>query len=284
MGGRHRDAIAFAIPPIARIPSMSHSSVPVSAVIVCFNEQELIGECLESVAFCDEIVIVDSGSTDRTIEIIEDFRSKGYPIRLIHRAWTGYASQKQFALEHATMPWLMVVDADEQIDADLRESIREIVQDDGSPISAWQVRRRDWLAGYGLAHPYVLHNRILRLFRNGKVRIDPEITIHEMFIVDGPTSLIRSGLLLHMRDLSLEDDVARANAYSTQKSSLRANQRVSPSTTRLFLTPPYTFIKFYFLKRYFLCGRPGFIYSMMMMFYSFLTEAKIFRSSLKDDD
>lgn len=258
---------------------MTHSPVPVSAVIVCLDERELIGKCLDSLAFCAEIVIVDAGSTDGTLAIVEQYQSAGFPIRLIHNPWPGYAPQKKFALEQATMPWCFVVDADEQVDEALGASVAAIAEDTDSPVNGYQVRRRDWLTGYGHAHRLVLHNRLFRLFRNGKVSVDPDSTIHETYIVEGPTSLIRSGLLLHMRNLSLENEVIRANSYSTQKSAIRLAQGAKPSAARLLLSPPYTFFKFYFLKRYFLCGLPGFIYSMMMMFYSFLTEAKLFRIS-----
>ena len=261
---------------------MPPSSTLVSALIVCQNEQALIAKCLESVSFCAEIVVIDSGSTDGTIEIIERYQQRGYPIRLMHHAWSGYGPQKQFALDQASMPWSLIVDADERIDDDLRTSIMSIVADDRSPINGWRLRRRDWLAGYGQAHRHVVHNRILRLFRSGKVKIDPETPIHETFLVEGPTSLISRGLLLHMRNLSIEDDLARASTYARQKATNKLRQGVKPSVIHLCLTPPYTFIKFYLLKRYFLCGRAGFIYSMMMMIYSFLTEAKLHRISSQD--
>ncbi len=256
---------------------------PVSAVVICRDERDLIGECIESVGFCAEIVVVDSGSTDGTLEIIEGYRAKGYPIRLRHQDWLGYARQKQFALELASQPWLLVIDADERVDEQLRASIVAISQAPDPEVSGWYVRRRDWLPGYGLAHPFVLHNRILRLFRNGKARLAPDRPIHETYLVDGPTATIKRGLLLHMRDLSIEDDVARANDYSTLKAAMQKGEGRKPSTVRLVFSPPFTFVKFYLLKRYFLCGRPGFIYAMMMMVYSFLTEAKLFRASLGGD-
>ena len=102
---------------------MPDSKTPVSAVIVCQNEQDLIGECLDSLEFCAEIVIVNSGSTDGTLEIIEKYRADGYPIRLLHHAWQGYALQKEFALQQATASWCLVIDADERVDGALRQSI-----------------------------------------------------------------------------------------------------------------------------------------------------------------
>jgi glycosyltransferase involved in cell wall biosynthesis len=263
---------------------MARFGSPVTAAIVCMNEAELIGACLDSVDFCAEIIVVDSGSTDGTLGIIERYRAEGFPITLLSQDWLGYARQKQFALDHATQPWWLVIDADEQVDSELKASIAATVEADDPKFSAWHIRRCDWLTGYGHAHRLVLHNRILRLLRAGKARIDPDSTMHEAYFIDGAKGFIKRGLLLHMRDLTLEDDVARANKYSTDKSAVQRAQGRKASALRLFLSPPFTFMKFYLLKRYFLCGRPGFIYSMMMMFYSFLTEAKSYRASLDADE
>ncbi|HEY6633028.1 MAG TPA: glycosyltransferase family 2 protein [Rhizobiaceae bacterium] len=263
---------------------MARFASPVTAAIVCKNEAELIGACLESVDFCAEIVVVDSGSTDGTLEIVERYRAEGFPIRLIHQDWLGYARQKQLALDHATQPWRLVIDADEQVDGELKAAIVATVEADDPKFSAWYIRRCDWLTGYGHAHRWVLHNRILRLLRAGKTRIDPDSTMHEAYFVDGAKGMIRRGLLLHMRDLTIEADVARANSYSTDKSAVQRALGRKASAFRLFLSPPFTFLKFYLLKRYILCGQPGFIYAMMMMFYSFLTEAKSYRASLGEDE
>ncbi len=251
---------------------------PVTAVIICKNEADLIGACLEGVDFCSEIVVVDSGSTDGTLETVERYKADGFPIRLLHQDWLGFGPQKQFALDQATRPWLLVVDADEQVDDDLKQAIAAAVAADDPHVSAWYIRRRDWLAGYGFAHRWVAHNRMLRLMRAGKARVDQDKTVHESFLVDGATATIRRGLLLHRREMNIEDDLARADRYSTEKAAHR-----QASGVRLVLSPPYTFIKFYLLKRYFLCGRPGFIYAMMMMVYTFLTEAKAYRASVGAD-
>lgn len=254
---------------------------PVTALIICMNEADLIGSTLQSVDFCAEIVVVDSGSTDGTIEIIERFRSEGFPIKLLHNEWSGFAPQRQFALPHATQPWCLSIEADEQADDDLRRSIKTIVDTDDPLIAGWYIRRRDWLDGYGFAHPWVLHNRLLRLFRREKGMIDVRVRIHTSYTVQGRTKVVKDGVLLHRRPMSVREDIARANSYSSLKAAGLAENARGPSRLKLFFSPPFTFLKFYLLKRYFLCGLAGFNYSATMAIYSFLTEAKLFEIARK---
>ena len=86
--------------------------LPLSAFIICQNEEAYLGRCIESLDLCAEIVIVDSGSSDGTLALIETFVERGFPIRLFHESWRGYAGQKQFALEQCREPWCLNIDAD----------------------------------------------------------------------------------------------------------------------------------------------------------------------------
>ena len=97
----------------------------ISAFIVCCNEERQIRRCLESVAWCDEIIIVDSGSTDKTLEICREFTSK-----ITHKDWQGYVKQKRFALEQCSCDWVLNVDADEEVSTELKEEILSILSDD----------------------------------------------------------------------------------------------------------------------------------------------------------
>ena len=103
---------------------MSRFHRPISAFIICQNEVAVLGECIESLDFCREIVIVDSGSTDGTLALIESYAAQGYPIRLISNAWPGFARQKQFALEQCREPWCLSMDSDERLDPQRRHTFR----------------------------------------------------------------------------------------------------------------------------------------------------------------
>jgi glycosyltransferase involved in cell wall biosynthesis len=124
----------------------SSPALPISATIICKNEEACIGQCLSSLEGLAEIVVVDSGSTDRTLAIIEDYLRRGFPIRLIHQPWLGYAPQKQFALDQATQPWILSIDADEWLDGTLRSALPGLLAADAS-IAGWKLRRTLTLYG-----------------------------------------------------------------------------------------------------------------------------------------
>ncbi|MEW6634309.1 glycosyltransferase family 2 protein [Mesorhizobium sp.] len=258
---------------------MTRFASPISALIICMNEADMIGPCLESIDFCAEIIVVDSGSTDGTVECVQDYIAKGYPIKLLHNDWPGFPRQRQFSLDHATQPWCLSIDPDERVDDQLRQSIVAATQEVKGDVDGWYVRRRDWLKGYGYAHRWVLHNRLLRLFRRQGATMDLTARVHESFSVPGETRTIESGVLLHRREISVEEDLARANAYSSLKVVALVEKGRKPGLVRLVLSPLGNFLKFYLAKRYFLCGRHGFVYSMMVLVYSFATEAKLYEAS-----
>ena len=152
--------------------------------MICLNEAACIGKCLESLGDCAEIVVVDSGSTDATPAIVEDFVRRGFPIRFIHQPWLGYALQKQFALDQTREPWVISIDADEWLDDELRASLPRLMTADES-VAGWKVRRS--LTLYGQAKPVSRWTRpehILRLVRRGRARFDPALIVHEGLVAD----------------------------------------------------------------------------------------------------
>ena len=131
-------------------PPAPRGALALSAAVICINEAACIGNCLESLRDCAEIVVVDSGSTDATPAIVDDFVRRGFPVRFIHQPWLGYARQKQFALDLTKEPWILSVDADEWLDDELRMSLPRLMAADEF-VSGWKVRRS--LTLYGQAKP-----------------------------------------------------------------------------------------------------------------------------------
>jgi glycosyltransferase involved in cell wall biosynthesis len=249
-------------------------ALAVSATIICLNEDACIGKCLDSLRDCAEIVVVDSGSSDGTLTIVDGFAQQGFPIRLIHQPWLGYARQKQFALELTTQPWVLSIDADEWVDEDLRASLPRLLAADES-VAGWKVRRS--LTLYGRSKPVSRWTRpehILRLVRRGRARFDPALIVHEGLVADsGETPIAREGLLRHERSLPLNEQMKKEITYARLKAEQRLKQGRKPSTLKLVFNPPVYFLRIFFWNRFFLCGWAGFIHAATGAMYSLMTEA-----------
>ncbi len=251
----------------------AQSALAASAAIICLNEAACIGKCLESLRDFAEIVVVNSGSSDGTLTIVDEFMRRGFPIRLINQAWLGYARQKQFALDQATQPWVFSIDADEWLDDDLRASLPRLMTADPS-VSGWKVRRS--LTLYGRSQPVSRWTRpehILRLVRRGRARFDPALIVHEGLTAEGETPIARQGLLRHERALPLDQQMKKEIVYARLKAEQRLKQGRKPSALKLMFSPPIYFLRIFFWNRFFLCGWAGFIHAATGAIYSLMTEA-----------
>jgi glycosyltransferase involved in cell wall biosynthesis len=247
--------------------------LPLSAAVICKNEEACIGACLASLESCAEIIVVDSGSTDATLSIIGDFSARGFPIRLIERGWPGYAMQKQFALEQATQPWVLSIDADEWLDDDLRADLPRLLQAPEN-IAGWRLQRALTLFGRKQPPPKATRpERILRLARREKVRFDESVLVHEGLIAEGEVLDAGNGLLRHERALRLDEQIGKEIVYARLKAQQRIAAGRKPSLFKLVFNPPMYFCRVYFFRRMFLCGVPGFIHAWTGAIYSFLGEA-----------
>jgi glycosyltransferase involved in cell wall biosynthesis len=255
---------------------------PISAFIVCKNEAAVIGACLDSVDFCREIVIVDSGSTDGTLDMIEAYRKRGFPIRLIEREWPGYAKQKQFALDQCSEPWCLNLDADERLDPELKAVLSAIPLDNATHLS-YAMRGREYLPGYGYPPPAVHSKAFVRLVRKGTARFDETTLVHEALKGEGRITTIPSGAILHFRNISIGKEAEKAGVYAGLKARNQFQRGKRTNLLKLMFMPLGRFLKSYVAQRYFLSGSPGFIYAAMQAQYSFLTEAKLYRLSLGPD-
>ncbi len=255
--------------------------LPISAFIICQNEETYLGRCIESLDLCADIVVVDSGSTDGTLDLIRSYVARGFPIRLFEETWRGYAGQKQFALEQCREAWCLNVDADERLDDALRTALPSLIQAPADVVG-WKVARRPYLIGYGFTPEKVRERKNLRLIRNGHGRYDLSQRVHEGIVPDGGVRPSRKGSLLHFRPLPIDEQILKENKYS----SLKADQIVAagggPRRLKMVFNPPLYFLRLYLRNGLWRCGFPGFIEAMTGAVYSFLTESKVFqRNALK---
>jgi len=242
----------------------------VSLIVITLDEEAVIGQCLASARpFCRELVVVDSGSTDHTVEIA---RSKGATV--IEHEFTDYVRQKQIALDHAGSEWVLLLDADEQATHELG---REIVRAICSPGAAEGYRIPRVL--YHLRHYYtraIYRDRPVRLFRRSSGYIggtDP----HDKVVVNGRVERLRAPIL-HFSYRDIVDHVETMNRFSTRGA---AQLPPSPLTVvRMFTHPLWRFFNFYVLRGGFLEGGPGLYAAMTAAFYVFLKYAKVYERRL----
>jgi glycosyltransferase involved in cell wall biosynthesis len=249
----------------------------ISAFIICQDEEAYLSNCIRSLFQCNEIIVVDSGSTDGTVALIEKHQQAGWPIRLLRQKWLGYAAQKQFALEQTGEPWALSIDSDERLDTDLRSVLPELINAPGD-ISGWRLRRRHYLIGYGYAPKFVTERAYLRLVRKGRGAFDTTQRVHEgIHVSTGVVKECKRGSLLHYRPIPIESHILKMNNYSTLKADQLFAEGKSPRPLRLIFNPLIYFARLYFKHRLVFCGFPGFIQAATESIYSFLTEAKIYQ-------
>lgn len=235
--------------------------VPLSACIIAFNEADRIGDCLASLAFCDEIVVVDSGSTDGTREVA---RAAG--ARVLERPFDGFRSQKQFAVEQCAHDWVLCLDADERVDARLRAAI-EAERDAGFVRAAgYRFARMSEYYGRFLRHGTAYPDRVLRLFdrRRGGWRGQREI--HEAASVDGPVRWLR-GDLIHYPYRSLEQQLSKTQRYARMMAEHDFRRGKRASLGKLVFSPAWRFFRGYVLRAGFLDGWHGLVYAYVRANY-----------------
>lgn len=237
-----------------------------AVVIITRNEEENIVPCLESASFADEIVVLDSGSTDRTVELARQFTS-----RVFTAPWEGFGKTKNRAVEAATMPWIFVLDADERLTPELRQEIEAILQADG-PLDGYRVPRRNFFCGRFIKHLGWYPDYSIRLFRRERGRFQ-EREVHESVQVQGRVGTLRQPML-HYTYRSLSDFLQRLDRYSTLAAREIIKQGIKPHWGELVWRPLLTFVKLYLLKRGFLAGRDGYTLAFLYSTYTFVKYAK----------
>lgn len=254
----------------------------ISAYIICKDEEEMIGDCLASLSFCSDIVVVDSGSTDATLAIVEKARQAGLPIRLFQREWPGYSAQKQFALEQCLNEWCLCLDADERAGKGMGDAIRQAIG--RSDFSAFKVGRRPYLHNYGYPSAGVRSDFIVRLANRSRCRYDLSLKVHEGLIVDGRTGRADGAHCYHRRSLYVTEQMAKEITYARLKAEQVVAAGKRPRPLKLVFNPLFYFLRIFIVRRYFLCGFPGFIHAMTSAVYAFMVEAKIYQLWLAGRD
>jgi glycosyltransferase involved in cell wall biosynthesis len=277
-------------------------SAPVSVLILTHNEELNVADCLESVQWAAEVFVVDSLSSDRTVEISTALGARVYP-----HPFEGFADQRNWAIENLRFAheWILMLDADERVPAALAEEIREVVAQDGHPYSGFYIARKFFFLGRWLKHGGLYPTWLLRLFKRGAARVE-ERPLNEHVILEGAAGYLThpfehrdqrplSGWISkHNRYADLEAEEYLREKYqggfeSSIRPSLSGSQAERKRWTKLrvwnrlpLLVRPFLFFfRNYFLKGGFLDGREGFMYHILWSFWvRFLIDVKIVERQL----
>ncbi len=244
----------------------------VTALIPTFNEQETLPDCLESVRFCDEILVVDSFSTDGTLRIARAARA-----RVLEHEYVNSATQKNWAIPQAMHPWVLVVDADERVTPELRQEIEAVLA--GEPgKAAFSIPRVNYFLGREVRHGGWEADRVTRLFQRDRCRYEDR-QVHAEVRADGPMGALQSPLL-HFTFRSWEQYWPKIQKYSDwgAMQAFKDGQRAGRAS--ILLRPLGRFLKMYVLRLGFLDGTHGAVLSLLAAFSVYLKYAKLWQLGL----
>ncbi len=246
----------------------------VSAVVITHSEERNIERCLSSLTFADEIVVLDSYSTDRTVEIARRFTDK-----VSQREFTGFSDQKNAAMDLASNDWVFIVDADEVVTPELSAEIGKAVSSDR--YAAYRLPRLTYFVGKPIRHCGWYPDLITRLARKSKARFGDRL-VHESLEVDGPIGTLSSDLIHHSYQ-DLQDMVRKTGQYSQAAALQKIRNGRCFRLSDLLFAPGLTFLKKYILQQGYRDGMRGFLISAMCQCGVFLRYAMLWELSVRKE-
>jgi glycosyltransferase involved in cell wall biosynthesis len=248
--------------------------LPLSLVIITLNEENNVSRCIQSVPFAQEIIVVDSLSTDRTREIAKSLGAK-----VIEKSFLGYREQKQFALNQATLPWVLSLDADETLSAELKAEIEGVLKSPDS--QAYRMPRLSFHLGRWIRHGGWFPDYQTRLFKRDSGSWFGG-TVHEVLKVKGTTKTLRNNICHYVfKDLS--DQIQTNNEFSSLGALQLIEKKEKFSLVKLIFRPVGKFVECYLFKRGFLDGVPGLIIALGAAQSLFLKYSKLWESELLNE-
>ena len=243
-----------------------HTQNKISVVIITGNEENNMRDCLKSVSWADEIIVVDSESTDDTVNIAKEFTNKVY----IHK-WEGYSTQKTLAMGYAKNDWILSLDADERVTKPLAD---EILNYDlkNSIYDAFKMRRENYFLGRKINYCGWGNDYQLRLFRKTKTKLSTRL-VHEGFIVDGQIAQLKSSII-HYSYINLKDGLTKINEYSSLEAEEK-HTRKKITTIKIVLYPVLAFLQHYFVRKGIKDGKHGLMISLMHAITKLQVQMKI---------
>lgn len=238
-----------------------------SVAIITYNEEEEIKDCLESVKWADEIVVVDSFSTDKTLDICRQYTNK-----VFQHEWSGYSNQKNYAINVTTNPWILILDADERVSERLTKEIKEILDKDLG-VDGYYIPRKSYFLGRWIRYGGWYPDYSIRLFRKDKGRFEQR-EVHESVRINGKTAKLKNHLE-HYTYRNLSEYIQRMDRYSTLAAMEMVGEGRRSGPRNILFRPILTFFRMYILKQGFREGIYGLLLAVLYSYYTFLKYAKL---------
>jgi glycosyltransferase involved in cell wall biosynthesis len=240
----------------------------ITATVITFNEEHNIAKALESLSWADEIVVVDSESSDRTVEIARKFTD-----RVFVRLWPGYSAQKNFAAEQACNDWIFSLDADERVSPELADKIKQLKLGNSPVPGAFEMPRLTYYLDRWIKHSGWHPDYKLRLYNRNRARWRGDY-VHETLEVEGPVQRINADIL-HYTVRNASEHHLRMDRYTTLAAEQLSSQGKHVSLGSLLLSPAAVFLRSYIFKLGFLDGIPGLAIARFAAHYEFLKNLKV---------
>ncbi len=243
-------------------------SQKLTVIIITLNEEQNISECLSGVMWADEIIVADSFSTDKTVEIAKTFTDK-----VIQFEWKGYSAAKNYALQLAQNNWVLSLDADERVTPELSIEIQSILESAGGSFDGYEIARRAYFLGKWIKHCGWYPGYTTRLFKKNMGSFNSSL-VHERLDLKGKLGRLKNDLL-HYTDRNIFQYFEKFNRYTTLAAGEMAGKGKKFRITDLIFRPLFTFGKMYFIRSGWLDGLHGLILSVFSATYVFTKYAKL---------
>jgi (heptosyl)LPS beta-1,4-glucosyltransferase len=252
------------------------SKPSLACVVITKNEEANIRDCLDSIRWADELVVVDAESRDRTVDLARECQAK-----VIVRPWPGFGLQKNFGMAQASSDWILILDADERVTEELRKEIKACLDGwaSGAPV-AYRIPRRNFFYGAWVRGGGVYPDYQIRLFRRGIAQYN-NVAVHENLIVDGEIGTL-VGHLDHYTERRIQDHFKKFGLYTTMAAQEKAKTVRTVGWTDLVIRPLVILVKTYVLKQGYGDGVNGLIVCVFASMYTFVKYAKLWDATRQD--
>ena len=238
----------------------------ISVIIITHNEEDNIRRCLESVTFAEEIIVIDSFSRDKTLEI-----AAGFTRNIFKREWEGFSRQKNYGISRARNEWILSLDADEVLSVELKQ---EIIDLNPKGYAGYYIKRKPYFMGKFIRHCGWYPDKQLRLFKKSEGQFDENKIVHESVLLKGKKRVLENQML-HFPYKNIGQYFEQFNKYTSLAAQQYMRDGRKFSKAKLILNPLATFFKMYFLRAGLLDGFAGFCICILSSWYNFVKYAKL---------